>query len=60
MPDFNVGPGVQVAIEQNGDEARSDEQFIILTPGDKVSQTICRDSIMYWLERDNVVRRSPF
>lgn len=60
MADFVVGPGVQAAIEANGDEARSDEMFIILTDGDKVSQTICRDSIMYWIERDNAVRRSPF
>jgi len=60
MAEFSIGPGVQQAIADSGDEARSDEQFIILTPGDKVSQTICRDSIMYWIERDNAVRRSPF
>jgi len=60
MTDFSIGPGVQQAIADYGDEARSDEQFIILVPGDKVSQTICRDSIFYWIERDNAVRRSPF
>jgi len=60
MTDWNIGPGVQQAIADHQDEARSDEQFIILTPGDKVSQTICRDSIFYWLERDNQVKRSTF
>jgi len=60
VADFNIGPGIQQKIAETGDEARSDEQFIILTPGEKVSQTICRDSIMYWLERDNVVQRSVF
>jgi len=60
MPDWNVGPGVAQAIADNGDEARSDEQFVLLTNGDKVSQTFARDAIYYWLERDNAVRRSPF
>lgn len=60
MPDFNVGPGVQQAIADNGDEARSDEQFIILVDGNKISQTFARDSIYYWIERDNSVKRSPF
>lgn len=60
MTDFVVGPGVAQAIADNGDEARSDEQFIILREGDKVSQTVARDGIYYWIERDNAVRRSPF
>jgi hypothetical protein len=60
MADFNVGPGVAQAIAEHGDEARSDEQFIILTDGDKVSQTFARDAIYYWIERDNSVKRSPF
>jgi hypothetical protein len=60
MADFNVGPGVAQAIADNGDEARSDEQFVILTDGDKVSQTFGRDAIYYWLERDNSVKRSTF
>lgn len=60
MTDFVVGPGVAQAIADNGDEARSDEQFVILTDGQKVSQTFARDAIYYWLEADNAVRRSPF
>jgi hypothetical protein len=60
MTDFVIGPGVAAAIAENQDEARSDEQFIILREGDKVSQTIARHAIYYWLERDNVVERSPF
>jgi hypothetical protein len=51
---------VSAAIAANGDEARSDEQFKILTEGEKVSETIARDGIYYWLERDNAVRRTPF
>jgi hypothetical protein len=60
MTDFVVGPGVAEAISAAGDEARSDEQFVILREGDKISQTFGRDKIYYWIERDNVVRTSPF
>lgn len=57
---YVVGPGVEASIAENGDEARSDEQFVILTDGAKVSQTYGRDAIYYWLEQDNAVRRVPF
>lgn len=60
MAEFSVGPGVQAALEANQDEARSDEIFVILREGEKVSQTMARDGVYYWLERDNVVRRSAF
>jgi hypothetical protein len=60
MADFVIGPGVREAIAAAGDEARSDEQFVILREGDKVSQTFGRDAVYYWLEHDNVVQRSPF
>jgi hypothetical protein len=60
MTDFVVGPGVAQAIADYGDEARSDEQFIILDEGNKISQTFCRDAIFYWLEAENAVKRSPF
>lgn len=43
-----------------GDEPRSDEQFIILREGDKISQTFGRDARYYWLQRDNIVQRTPF
>lgn len=60
MSDFNVGPGVAQAIADNGDEARSDEQFVILREGDKVSQTFARDGVYWWYERDNRTQRCPF
>jgi len=60
MTDYSVGPGVQQAMADHGDEPRSDEQFIILVDGDKISQTFGRDATYYWMERDNAVKRSPF
>lgn len=60
MTDFSVGPGVAQAIADNGDEARSDEQFVILTEGNKISQTYARDAIYWWMEVDNAVKRCPF
>lgn len=60
MTDYNVGPGVSQAMADAGDEPRSDEQFVILTEGHKVSQTFGRDALYYWLEEDNATRRSPF
>jgi len=60
MTDFVVGPGVAQAIADNNDEARSDEQFKILTEGDKISETFGRDAVYYWYQRDNLVKRSPF
>lgn len=60
MTDFSIGPGVAQAIADAGDEARSDEQYIILDDGHKISQTFARDSIFYWIEEDNSVRRSSF
>lgn len=58
--DFVVGPGVRQAIEAAGDAARSDEQFIILAEGSKISQTFARDAIYYWMEADNATKRCPF
>ena len=60
MTEFSVGPGVQQAMADNGDEPRSDEQFIILREGHKVSQTFGRDATYYWLEEDNRTNRVPF
>lgn len=57
---FSVGLGVAQAIADNGDEARSDERFIILDEGHKVSLTFGRDAQYYWLEEDNRVNRVPF
>lgn len=60
MPEYVIGPGVVTALAESGDEPRSDEQFIILEPGDKISQTFGRDAVYYWIERDNRVTRCPF
>jgi hypothetical protein len=60
MPDWNVGPGVAQSISDNGDEARSDEQFVLLDEGHKISRTYGRDAIYFWYQEDNRVNRSPF
>ena len=60
MADFVVGLGVAQAIADNGDEARSDEQFVILTPGSKISQTFASQAIYWWYEQENTVKRCPF
>jgi len=60
MTEYVIGPGVQQAMADAGDEPRSDEQYIIATDGHKISQTFGRDALYYWLEEDNAVRRAPF
>lgn len=55
-----IGPGVADAIAAAGDEPRSDEQFIILYEGHKVSQTFGRDAVYYYLQEDNATRRVVF
>jgi hypothetical protein len=60
MSDYSIGPGVAQAIGDNGDEARSDERFIILDEGHKISLTFGRDATYYWSEEDNRVNRAPF
>jgi hypothetical protein len=60
VSDFNVGPGVQAAMSDHGDEPRSDEVFVVNTEGSKISQTYGRDNIYYWLEADNALRVVPF
>lgn len=57
---YSIGPGVAQAIAEAGDEPRSDEQYVILTESHKVSQTVGRDAIYYWIEEDNRVNRLPF
>jgi hypothetical protein len=58
--DWVLGPGVAQAMAEAGDEPRSNEQFVILQEGHKVSQTFGRDAVYYWLEEDNRVSRLPF
>lgn len=58
--DYVIGPGVAQAIAESGDEPRSDEQFVILEPGHKISQTFGRDGIYWYYEEDNRTQRLPF
>ena len=60
MPDWSIGPGVAQKIAEDGGEARSDERFVLLTEGDKVSMTFATTGVYYWYERDNAVDRCPF
>lgn len=60
MADYTIGPGVLQAMQDAGDEPRSDEQYIILETGHRVSQTFGRDAIYYYYEEDNAVKRLPF
>jgi hypothetical protein len=60
MTDYNVGPGVAQAIADNGDEARSDERYVILDEGSRVSLTLARDAQYWYYEYDNKVNRLPF
>lgn len=60
MTDFSIGPGVQQAIADNGDEARSDERYIILDEGNRISLTMARDAQYYYYESENAVKRLPF
>lgn len=60
MTAYVIGPGVAQAIADAGDEPRSDEQFIILEPGHKISQTFGRDGIYWYYEEDNRTTRLPF
>ena len=60
MTDWNIGPGVAEAIAFNHDEARSDERYIILDEGHRISLTLARDAQYWWYEEDNRVNRCPF
>jgi hypothetical protein len=60
MTDYNICPGVAQAIADNGDEPRSDEQYVVLEPGSKISLTLARDAQYWYYEQDNRVNRLAF
>jgi len=60
MTDFNVGPGVAATIEANGAEARSDEIYVVIDEGNKISRTFATDGVYYYYQRDNTTQRCPF
>jgi hypothetical protein len=55
-----IGPGVRAAMEATGDSARSDEIFVLLEEGNKVSQTFGSQAIYWWYESENAVKRCSF
>ena len=57
---YTIGPGVAQAISDNGDEPRSDERYVIMDEGHKVSLTLGRDAQYWYYEEDNRVNRLPF
>lgn len=57
---YVIGPGVEAALAENGDEARSDERYIIMDEGHRISLTFGRDATYFWYEEDNRVNRQPF
>jgi hypothetical protein len=60
MSDYNIGPGVAQAITDNQDEARSDERYVIMDEGHRISLTLARDAQYWYYEEDNAVNRVPF
>ena len=60
MTDYTIGPGVAQAIADNGDEARSDERYLVMDEGRKISLTFGRDAQYFYYEEDNAVNRVPF
>jgi hypothetical protein len=60
MTEYTIGPGVAQLIAETNDEPRSDEQFVVLEPGHKISQTFGRDAVYWYYEEDNRTQRLPF
>jgi hypothetical protein len=60
VTDYIIGPGVLEAIDAAGDEPRSDEQYILLEEGHKISQTFGRDAYYVWIQEDGRVNRVSF
>jgi len=57
---WNIGPGVREAISANGAEPRSDEQYVVMEEGRKISRTFASDGIYFYYQEDNRTFRSPF
>lgn len=60
MTEYSVGPGVQAAMEAVGDTPRSDEHYLILQEGQRISQTMGSLAVYYWYESENAVKTAPF
>ena len=57
---YNIGPGVAALIEANGAVARSDEIYVVMEEGHKISRTFATDGVYYYYEEDNSTSRCPF
>ena len=53
---YNIGPGVEAAMQQAGDEPRSSEMYF----AEGISQTVGRDGLYYYIQADNKTNRVPF
>lgn len=60
MTDFSVGPGVAQKIAADGGEVRSDEVYVVMTEGQKISRTFATTGVYYYYEADNSTQRTPF
>lgn len=60
MTDWNIGPGVAQAIADNAAEPRSDEIYVVMDEGHKISRTFATDGVYYYYEEDNRTQRCPF
>ena len=60
MTDYNIGPGVAQKIAESGDEARSDEIYVVMDEGHKISRTFGKLAVYYYYEEDNTTNRTPF
>jgi len=60
MAEYTIGPGVAQLIAENGAEPRSDEQYVVMDEGHKISRTFATDGIYFYFEEDNKTERCPF
>ena len=57
---YSVGQGVLDMIAEHGAEPRSDEIYIIMDEGRKVSRTMATDGVYYYYQEDNTTSWCPF
>ena len=57
---YSIGPGVEQAITDSGDEPRSDEVYVVMDEGHKISRTFGKAAVYYYYEEDNLTQRLPF
>lgn len=60
MAEYSIGPGIADAIAANGAEPRSDEQYLVMDEGRRVSRVFATDGVYYWYQEDNSTFRCSF